>query len=204
MNATTYQRNQMMQLAMIMVGSIVTAVVLSTMIIMSLMHSEIAGALSANNNTATQTGTTCTVPVATVEEGDSTTASSDVATDKWLPANVTNSFNTTNTNTTTNTENNYDYSKTIIKDSYNKDSYNTKKVDVDIDIDVKDNGNTFAPTSTVITGNTVNSNDGNSVKNETTNVISTDNSLTNKDSNNTSVLSDNNVDVDLGTANSKK
>lgn len=198
-------------------ASITAAVIISTLIIMSLMRGEIASALSSNvQNSApitTQAAGTCSVPAEDLSAAAaSTTAASDdsgvmVAQHSSMaaplmhwPMSVNNSYNNTSTvtNTTTNniTNTEIDMSKKlVIKDSFNDNSTHVKVVDSFNPIVVKDNTvNLHSNNNTAVnSGNTTTSN---VTTNMTTNT--TTNTTTNVNSNNsveTHVLSDNVVVV---------
>lgn len=152
MNTPTYQNNQMLQFAVVMIASIVTAVILSTAIIMTLMRGEIASALESNVTAPVQqTGATCVAPVKPAAETEATTSTETkpVVFHAALPATLNNSYNTTNNNTTTVTNNEDSFNtETNIEDSYNEDSYNEdsynedsyNKKDSDNETTIKDNG----------------------------------------------------------------
>jgi len=162
MNTSTHQNAQMMQFAFVMFGSIIAAVILSTVIIMSLMRGELASALSSNVTT-TQNGASCVDPTAVVSAAETPVDSSAVVAagnTALMPEKVVNSFNTTNTSTTTTT--NYEYN-----DSFNTDSYNDSH-DKTWNIN-KNNGNT----KTIIKDNVVivDSGNGNAFQSGNTSVV---------------------------------
>ncbi|HSW91639.1 MAG TPA: hypothetical protein VLG09_03275 [Candidatus Saccharimonadales bacterium] len=165
---TLYQdnRQQLFMIAITVFGSIVTAVIVSTIIVMSLMKGEVANALSVNNAQqqakvasvdTTPTVAGCTSPVDTEASSGSTTPAETPAEDMPLttmyaaptppPApesKVINSFNTTNVNNTASTE--VHNKTTVIKDSFNDNSVDShdKLVNSNNSVVVKDNNTIVA------------------------------------------------------------
>lgn len=203
-NTTTLHDNQMMKFAIVMAGSVITAVTVSVAIIMSLMGGPNANALTTQNNNA-QTGASvgvCVDPNAapTAAQGEDAQGS-DAKTNLLLTPqakggysrpllanSISGSFNTTNSNsTTTITTNTFNTTTTTIKDNGNSYSANWN------------NGNTavYAPTTNTTTntsqnnGNTNNQNNGNSTSatstttttTNTTNTTIQDNGNTNNQNN---------------------
>ncbi|MGB4761816.1 MAG: hypothetical protein WBP12_00500 [Candidatus Saccharimonas sp.] len=174
-NTATLQDNQMVKFAIVMAGSVITAVTVSVAIIMSLMGGPNANALTTQNNNA-QMGAgvgVCVDPNAApeateseaVKEGEGqknlllTPQAKAGYVRPLLAHSISGSFNTTNSNsTTTITTNTFNNTTTTIKDNGN--SYSASW----------NNGNTavYAPTTTTTTntsqnnGNTNNQNNGNS------------------------------------------
>lgn len=193
-------------------ASITAAVIISTLIIMTLMRGEIAGALSSHVQTNTptvQTTGACVVPANEVYADASQPVSADMPATSagvsfvsgvhhMLPA-AHNSFNNTSTTTTTNNVTNIEvHNKTIINDSYNNDN-DTITVVKDNTVNVNSNNKTIDSNNTVKTnviGNTVNSN-SNNTSNTTTNTTTTTNNVigntTNVASNNTVNSNSNNT-----------
>ncbi|HET6746841.1 MAG TPA: hypothetical protein VFH06_01910 [Candidatus Saccharimonadales bacterium] len=192
MQHSTYQNNQFLLMGITIFASITAAVIVSTLVIMSLMKGEVASALSShveNNTPTSQTTGTCAAPVEATAPAPQQNAAADsapVATGAhyfhYVPsAKVTNSFNNTSSTTTTNNITNTEVKTTVtnvkIKDSFNKDSYNDNSknpiIIKDNTVNVNSNNNTA-----VNSGNTTN----------TTNVTA---NTTNVNSNNTTVASNN-------------
>ncbi len=203
------QSNQLLLMAAAIFVSVTAAVIVSTLLIMTLMRGEMASALSSHVTTAapvTAQSTGCSVPANEVN-ATTTSASADtmpaehhsynsvaaplyVAKYASVPVHTTNSFNNTNT-TTMNTVNNVTNTevKTVIKDSFNKDSYNDNSKTVKV---TKDSNNTI-----VVKDNTVNvaSNNNTSVNSGNTTTTNTTNNTTNTvttNSNNTTTVGSNN------------
>ena len=189
-------------------ASITAAVIISTLIIMTLMKGEIAGALSSQVQTmptTVQNTGTCTVPASEVQAATTQSASVEITTPAvvsfvsgvhhMLPV-AHNSFNNTSTTTTTNNVTNTEiHSKTVIKDSYNSDNDTT--VIKDNTVNVNSNNKTIDSNNTVKTnviGNTVNSN-SNNTSNTTTNTTTNNviGNTTNVASNNTVNSNSNNT-----------
>jgi hypothetical protein len=173
-------------------ASITAAVIISTLIIMSLMKGEIASALTSNVQNATpvsQNSNTCAVPES---EGAPAAESASAGTSSGAPvafvsgvkalhhgpASIHNSFNTSNTtNTTNNVSNTEVKTKTtnttvMIKDSFNKDSYNDNSKNPVI---VKDNTVNVNSNNgnAVNSGNTLNNNSNNTTNTTVTSVVET-------------------------------
>lgn len=186
-------------------GSIVAAVIVSTVIIMSLMRGEIANALSSNvqtNNQGAQTAAVTPVTCATtpadtedtapvIEAGDAP-APQPAAT---MPSVVKHSFNTVNntTNNVTNTEiHNKTVKNTTIKDSFNdnsthiKDSFNPVIVK-DNNVEINSNNKSIDITKVDI-DKTYNWNSHNTT-------VASNNVTVNSNNTENHVLSDNNVVV---------
>jgi len=211
-------RNQLLMTGATIFVSVTAAVIVSTLLIMSLMRGEIANALTSsiqNSSPTSQVASTCTVPAS--EEDHATPAhavvysamptantasapfvSAGYYAKHYVPAaasinNSYNSTNTSNTNTTNNVTNTEIHKTTVIKDSFNKDSYNDNSQGSHNVVVVKDNE------VNLDSNNTTNTNSGNTITatqttNTTNNTTSTINTLV--DSNNiteTHVLSDNNT-----------
>lgn len=203
MQTSVYQanRNQFLLMSASIFVSVTAAVIVSTLLVMSLMRGEIASALNSTvNNTPTtsQVASTCAVPqgegegqAAVYNENSSVTPvaytasgplhykhySYPKAAAPLAHHSVNNSFNSSNvSNTTTNNhiKNTELHKTTIIKDSFNKDSNNDNS---------KGSHNTV-----VVKDNTVNVNSGNTT---TTNT----NSNNTKTVENTVVVKDNTVNV---------
>lgn len=225
MQTSVYQANrqQLLMMGSTIFVSVTAAVIVSTLLIMSLMRGEIANALTSNvqNSTPTsQVTSTCAVP--TSEQDTSTptdqatpsvmseedTASEPLMTTSFHPMHapaapsINDSFNSTNISnvTTTNNITNTELHKTtVIKDSFNKDSYNDNSKDSNNTVVVKDNEVTIDSNNTknVNSNNTVDI-DKKTTNNVTNNVTTTDNSHSNnvivKD-NDVDILSDNKVVV---------
>lgn len=200
-SVSNFQDNQMVKFAIVMVGSVVTAVAVSTAIIMSLLGGPAADALTTQNNN-TQSGTSVGVCVdPTAAPAESADATDTEGTNllltpqakggyvrPLLAGGIHGSFNTTNSNsTTTITTNTFNNTTTTIRDNGN--SYSASW----------NNGNTavYAPTTTTTTntsqnnGNTNNQNNGNSTSatstttttTNTTNTTIQDNGNTNNQNN---------------------
>lgn len=205
-----HANNQFLLMGVTIFASITAAVIISTLIIMTLMKGEIAGALSSQVQTmptTVQNTGTCTVPAGEVQATTAQPASVEVTVPAtvsfvsgvhhMLPA-VHNSFNNTSTTTTTNNVTNTEInSKTVIKDSYNNDNDTT--VIKDNTVNINSNNKTIDSNNTVKTnviGNTVNSN-SNNTSNTTTNTTTTTNNVigntTNVASNNTVNSNSNNT-----------
>ncbi len=186
-------RQQLLMTAATIFGSIIAAVVVSTLLVMSLMRGEIASALSSNiqNSSPTvQTTGTCVAPITSSEtetvEATATSAPAEFVTGNaqfsyaWPAASVNNSYNNTNTTTTTNNVTNTEVN-TVIKDSFNDNSKHFKHVDNSKTAIIKDN------TVTVDSNNNTAINSGNNSGNTST----TTNVVANVNSNNTTVASNN-------------
>lgn len=225
MQTSVYQANrqQLLMMGSTIFVSVTAAVIVSTLLIMSLMRGEIANALTSNvgNSTpTTQVASTCAVPTseqdtsATDQADPSVMPEEDTASEPLMTASyhsmhapaapsINDSFNSTNisnvttTNNITNTE--LHNKTTIIKDSFNKDSYNDNSKNSNNTVIVKDNE------VTIDSNNTKNVNSNNTIvdidkttNNITNNVTKTDNSHSNnvivKD-NDVDILSNNNVIV---------
>lgn len=231
MQHSTYQtNNQFLLMGVTIFASITAAVIISTLIIMSLMRGEIASALTSNVQNSTpvaQNTGTCTVPA---DEGVPAEASaaatghtgggsyvaftSGVKSLHHMPAAVSHSFNTTNTTNTTNNVSNTEVktnttnTTVMIKDSFNKDSYNDNSKNPVIVKDNTVNVNSNNGNS-INSGNTLNHNSNNTTNtavstNTTTNTTNNTTTTVNTNSNNTTntsvssvienhVLSDNTV-----------
>jgi len=209
-------RQQLLMVGSTIFVSVTAAVIVSTLLVMSLMRGEIASALSSNvqnsSPTTSQVASTCAVPAAEQDQAapaEAVTYSAVPATETYsaplayhVPkaASVINSYNSTNvSNVTSNTTNNVTntelHKTTVIKDSFNEDSYNDNSKDSHNPVVIKDNEvniDSNNNTATAInSGNTVNS----KTTNNTTNNVEIENK-TNINSNNTfetHVLSDNNT-----------
>lgn len=156
---TVGANSQMTQFAVVMFGSIVSSVAVSTLIIMSLMGGPAAGALQTQSNT-TQSGVSANMcfadPAEVADEEAVDVASAGVgggafvgspaklAGKGYLLGNVSGSFNTTNhsstTTSTTNTFTNTDTRTTTI-------------------VSIRDNGNSYSASWN--NGNTINSGNSN-------------------------------------------
>ena len=210
MHQSHYQsNNQFLLMGVTIFASITAAVIISTLIIMTLMKGEIAGALSSQVQTTpatVQTTGTCAVPANEVQANTAQSVSAETTlptavsfvsgVHHMLPA-VQNSFNNTSTTTTTNNVTNAEiHKKTIINDSYNTDNY-TITVVKDNTVNVNSNNKTIDSNNTVKTnviGNTVNSN-SNNTSNTTTNTTTNNviGNTTNVASNNTVNSNSNNT-----------
>lgn len=221
MQQPMYQsNNQFILMGVTIFASITAAVIISTLIIMTLMRGEIAGALSSqvqttNAPTVQSTGV-CAMPANETEAAHAVQPASSATSapmavsftsgvHHMLPA-VHNSFNNTSTTTTTNNVTNTEvHTKTIINDSYNSDD-DTVTIIKDNTVNVNSNNKTIDSNNAVKTnviGNTVNSNSNNTTNNTTTTATTTNvasNNTVISDSNNTTkttnvvenhVLSDN-------------
>lgn len=164
MQPSLYQvnRQQLLFFGATIFVSITAAVLVSTVIIMSLMRGEIANALTSTvkttNAPVTQSNqspqpaqpvVSCTAP-APEEEADTTSSAPESVSAPALPSysapapvgTVTNSFNNTNTNVTTTTNNVTNtevHNKTTIKDSFNDNSTHIAIKDSFNPVTVKDN-----------------------------------------------------------------
>lgn len=202
MQQTNYQdnRNQLMMMGATIFVSITAAVILSTVIIMSLMRGEIAGALTShvqNSSPTSQTASSCvdTSAAATTNAPAVATAAMPVATSAAAPlmqsaysatyttppVSANHSFNSSNvSNTTTNNKitSTEIHHKTVIKvkDSFNDNSQNSHNP-----IIVKDN------TVNLNSNNNTAVNSGNTtvVPTTITNNTTTTNTTTTTNSNNT-------------------
>ena len=214
MQHSTYQHNnQFLLMGVTIFASITAAVIISTLLIMSLMKGEIASALTSNVQNSTpvaQNTSACTVPAnesapteesAAMTSDDSAVAfTSGVKPLHYMPTSVSNSFNTSNTTNTTNNVSNTEVKnkKTTvnISDSFNKDSYNDNSKNPVI---VKDNTVTVNSNNgnAVNSGNTLNHNSNNTTTTQTTNntALNSNNTTTTVVSNvvETHLLSDNTV-----------
>lgn len=211
MQTSTYQANrqQLLMMGSTIFVSVTAAVIVSTLLIMTLMRGEIASALSSNVQTSTpvsQVASTCTAPqneqVDPAEMTSSVTPVEETASEPFMPAHygkhatpsLNNSFNSTNVSniTTTNNVSNTELHKTtVIKDSFNDNSKNSHNTVV-----VKDNE------VNIDSNNTKNINSNNKIDVDidktVNNITKTDNSHSNnviiKDNDvETHVLSDNKV-----------
>lgn len=189
MNAPTYQRNQTMQFAIVMFGSIVAAVVLSTVIIMSLMRGELASALTSNvNSTSAQNVCVDPTATATAEESEESVATNPASlTSTWLPAgSISGSFNVSTTTTNTETTNIYTDNSKVITKTIIKDNGNTYTfAPVDNTTIVRDNGNTYEDNDTNVNTNTNTSTTNTSV---VTTTIQDNGNTNNQNNGNTSVV----------------
>lgn len=173
MGQNTLATNQMTQFAVVMFGSIVSAVAVSTFVIMSLLGGPMTSAMTAQNNNV-QSGVSanmCLDTSAPAHEEEAAPAAADaksaggfgvsapvrLASRGYLMGGISGSFNTTNHNTTTTTTTNTFNNTTtktnvIIKDNGN--SYSASW----------NNGNTavFAPTTNTSTTTNTSQNNGNS------------------------------------------
>lgn len=220
MQPTLYQQNrqQLFLMAATIFGSIVAAVIVSTVIIMSLMRGEIASALSSSVQTNNQGAQTTVVPASTAPAPSCAATPADTEASQapvfqaasapqpavTMPVAVKHSFNTVNntTNNVTNTEiRNKTVKNTTIKDSFNDNSTHTVIKDSFNPVIVKDNNveinsnNKSIDVTKVDVNKTYNWNSNNTT---VTNVASNNTSNTNVNSfNNTEnhVLSDNNLVV---------
>lgn len=206
----------MVMFAVVMFGSIITAVTLSTVIIMSLMGGSPANALTTQNNNTQSGVAVCVDPTATpvaadaasagVQDGDVVATGGTGTTGLWkLPVygNISGSFNTTNHNSTsTSTTTNTTSHTTNVNIHDNGNSYSANWNNGNSYSANWNNGNTntYAPTNntsnTTVTsqnnGNTNNQNNGNSATNTTNNTANTSNT-----SNTTNVnVSDNEVNIE--------
>src|SRR6266542_6127557 len=112
MQHSTYQNNQLLLMGITIFASITAAVIVSTLVIMSLMKGEVANALSShveNNTPTSQTTGTCAAPVETTAPAEQSAAAdpAPMATGAgffhYVPsAKVVNAFNNTSSTTTTN------------------------------------------------------------------------------------------------------
>lgn len=205
-------RQQLLMVGSTIFVSVTAAVIVSTLLVMSLMRGEIASALSSNvqnsSPTTTQVASTCAAPTDEQDQSapaQAATYSAVPATDTYsapltyhVPKaqSVNHSYNSTNvnnvtTNTTNNVTNTELHKTTIIKDSFNDDSYNDNSKDSHNPVIIKDNEvniNSNNNTATAI-------NSGNTVKTDVTNNVTNNiEHKTNINSNNTvenHVLSDN-------------
>jgi len=217
MQQSLYQNNRhsLLMMAGAIFVSVTAAVIVSTVIIMSLMRGEIASALTStvqNSSPTAQNASSCAVPqneqtTEAVSAPEATSASvyggsgaampltSSVHFTKYAPASVSNSYNSSNvSNTTTtnnikNTEVNTKVKVTNIKDSFND---NSKTTNVKV---IKDSYNPV-----IIKDNEVNVNSNNNTAinsgNETKvykHVENTNNVTTNVASNNTTTTNSNNT-----------
>ena len=192
--------------------SVTAAVLVSTLVIMSLMRGEIASALSSQvNNEAPATAQTasagCTVPASEVSTSDGTTTVSAAATSgddyaaplmgsvhfaKYVPANTSNSFNNTTNNTVTNNVTNTELNhKTVIKDSFNDNSTKVVVKDNTVNVNSNNNNSTNSGNTTNNTQNNVQTT--NNVTTTTNNTVTTNNTTTNVNSNNTTNVNSNNT-----------
>ncbi|MDQ5970127.1 MAG: hypothetical protein QG593_644 [Patescibacteria group bacterium] len=130
-----YNKNQLMVISMAMFGAVAAAIVVSTLLVLSLMRNEFASAVSELNTNApvAQTISTgsdvCTgTSSPQVSEGSAVQASS-VAKKHWN-GSVNNSYNNTNTSTSQVTNNVNETTTTnntlvnTVTDSFNLGSYN--------------------------------------------------------------------------------
>ena len=244
MQTSVYQanRNQLLLMSASIFVSVTAAVIVSTLLVMSLMKGEIASALNSTVNNSPQTSqvaSTCAVPqgeqaqaqAAMYDENSSVVPTMHTASApmhyahyshynghyKSAPVahNVSNSYNSSNvsnTTTTNNIKNTELHKTTVIKDSFNKDSYNDNSKGSHNTVVVKDNtvnlnsnnttntnsNNTKTVENTVVVkDNTVNY-QSNHTTNNTTNTTSNSHNTANINSNNTvetHLLSDNKVVV---------
>jgi hypothetical protein len=164
---TLYQdnRQQLFMIVITVFGSIVTAVIVSTVIVMSLMKGEVANALAVNNtqqqakvaSVDTTPAAGCTSPIDTDTPSEPATTAETPAEDMpvatmyeaptpppALESKVINSFNTTNVNNTASTE--VHNKTTVIKDSFNDNSVDShdKLVNSNNSVVVKDNNTIVA------------------------------------------------------------
>jgi hypothetical protein len=202
MQQSMYQANrqQLLLIAGTIFGSIVAAVIVSTVVIMSLMQGQIANALASNVQNTTpavsQTAASCVAPAVTEDDTDAPVANSDESADAavsqstysslpWNPTATTtvNNTNVNTSNTTNNVTNTEVHKKTtVIKDSFNDNSINSHN-----NVKIEDS---FNPV--IIKDNEVNVNSNN----KTTNLTHVDVDKTyNVNSNNVTVASNNTTNV---------
>lgn len=198
MQQTNYQdnRNQLMMMGATIFVSITAAVILSTVIIMTLMRGEIAGALASNvqnSSPTSQTASSCvdTSAAASASTPAVATATTPVATSAAAPlmqsaysvayttppVSANHSFNSSNvSNTTTNNKitNTEIHHKTVvkIKDSFNDNSQNSHNPIIvkDNTVNLNSNNNTAVNSgNTTVVPTTI-------TNNTTTNTTTTTNS----------------------------
>lgn len=219
-NSFTPNYQQFMMMGAAIFVSVTAAVVVSTLVIMSLMHGEIASALSSNVQTgapatAQATGAGCSVPAGEVSATtDSSSAmampmggsgagvsmaaplTGSVHFAKYVPlSGVSHSFNNTSTttmNTTNNVTNTELTHKTVIKDSFNDNSKFSHNTPVVVkDNTVNVNSNNNNNSGNTTTTTTTTNTTNNVASNNTTNT--TTNTNTNTTTNTTNNVASNNV-----------
>ena len=189
--------------------SVTVAVIVSTLVIMSLMRGEIASALSSNVQTgapatAQATGAGCSVPAGEVNATTDSSAmvmpmggsgagvsmaaplTGSVHFAKYVPlaGGVSHSFNNTSSttmNTTNNVTNTETHVKTIVKDSFNDNS----KFSHNTPVIVKDN--------TVNVNSNNNNNSGNTTNTTTTTTTNTTNNVASNNTTNTTTNTNTNT-----------
>lgn len=201
----SYQPQQLLMMGATIFISITAAVIVSTLVIMSLMRGEIASALDSHSApqtpVATQTAATCATPQEEPETTPvSTPAAPSVMTTQFITLPPAPVHHVSNTSTTTNNITNTEVTtNTTIRDSFNDNSRNSHNTATIIDsfnpIVIRDN------TVNVNSHNNTAVNSGNTTTTNTAVTNTTDNTRTNMttvNSNNTvenHVLSDNTVVV---------
>jgi hypothetical protein len=204
MQQPTFNSQSLLMMGAAIFVSVTAAVIVSTLVIMSLMRGEIASALTSQvyNEapvTAQTTSAGCSVPASEISDGGEASASTGTAATgnyaapltgsvhfaKYMPVATSHSFNNTTNNTVTNNVSNTEFnSKTVVKDSYNDNSNTVVVKDNTVNVNSNNNNSTNS-------GNTTN-NTQNNVQ-TTNNLTTTTNITSNINSNNTTNVASNNT-----------
>lgn len=168
------EQNQLMVIAMAMFGAVVAAIVVSTLLVLSLMRGEIAGAISEVNTNAPTTqnvsgGSGVCTGTSSPEVSGSGASASGAGYSHRAWGSVSNSYNNTITSSvvTNTTENNSTANSvvTTLTDSFNVGSYNDVNSNNDLDVDSHDVTVTSVTTN-VNSNNDIDVNSGNTINND--------------------------------------
>lgn len=209
MQQPTFNSQSLLMMGAAIFVSVTAAVIVSTLVIMSLMRGEIASALTSQVHneapvTAQTTSAGCSVPASEVSqsgEASASDATGDYAAPltgsvhfaKYVPVATSHSFNNTTNNTVTNNVSNTEFnSKTIVKDSYNDNSNTVVVKDNTVNVNSNNNNSTNSGNTTNNTQNNIQTTN-NVTTTSTTNNTVTANNTTNLNSNNTTNVNSNNT-----------